>query len=352
MSTQYTNQDIYRFATEGNSNDMLIALNQGNNSTNWYTNPSGYTPLHCAAINGHTKCLELLLNKGIDITAKNNLGYTSQHLASENGHLNCLLLLLDNGGVNINDNNNLFTLSALQGAAREGHKNCVEVLLDRNADIHIKSRTGMTSLHLAAKYGRFICVEYLLERGSDINSKNNNGGTALIEAANSSHKKCVEILLERGAIIDSDIEKYAPVIQADQNQINVIDCRPIIYDEVEHRRKRSIFDSFISHHIEYQPYIDSIYTLCYPTGNRKVAKPPIGWEKAEIIRDNNYFNEIFFHVHMGIAKLYSNNKPGAIKNTSMALSSDYFASNSDYVSTLMTVITDRLKMYLKPKDLQ
>ena len=126
----------------------------------------------------------------------------------------------------------------------------------------------------------------------------------------------------------------------------------MILAEVEHRRKRSIFDSFINHHIEYKPYISNIYTLCYPTGNLRVAKPSIGWENAEAIRDVNYFDEVFFHLHMVISNFYSNKRPGAIVNSLMSSSSDYFAGNSDKTSTLMTVLTDRLKLMLKPNDLQ
>ena len=72
----------------------------------------------------------------------------------------------------------------------------------------------------------------------------------------------------------------------------------MIFAEVEHRRKRALFDSFISHHIEYQPYINSIYTLCYPTGSIQVAKPPVGWIRAEAIRDKYYLDEVFFYLHM------------------------------------------------------
>jgi ankyrin repeat protein len=34
----------------------------------------GSTPLHCAAVNGHTSVVELLLAKGADVNAKNNAG--------------------------------------------------------------------------------------------------------------------------------------------------------------------------------------------------------------------------------------------------------------------------------------
>ena len=140
---------------------------------------------------------------------------------------------------------------------------------------------GWTALHAAVLYGHLNIVEMLLDRGIDINSKANgidiNGWTALHEAARWGNMDIVEILLERGIDIDDDINKYAPDENEDEeedddgNIIEYTDCRPMIFAEVEHRRKRPLFDSFINHHIEYQPYINNIYTLCYPTGNRQVC---------------------------------------------------------------------------------
>ena len=41
------------------------------------------------------------------------------------------------------------------------------------------------------------------------------------------------------------------------------DCLPLIVAEIEHRRMRAAFYTFNHHHIEYRPYIISIYTRCY-----------------------------------------------------------------------------------------
>ena len=132
------------------------------------------------------------------------------------------------------------------------------------------------------------------------------------------------------------------------------DCRPLIFAEVEHRRKRALFDSFINHHIEYQPYINNIYTLCYPTGNRQVAKPPLGWIRAEAIRDKYYLDEIFFYLHLHVANLYSTKeKTGVIRRSSKKYSNSTgnLANSSNKTSTLMIILTDRLKEYLKANSL-
>jgi hypothetical protein len=233
------------------------------------------------------------------------------------------------------------------------------MILDRGFDIHDKENNGATILHFAS-LGEYInIIEMLLERGFDINSKDNDSMTALHMATILGRMNAVELLLQRGIDIDDDIGRYDPFEEFEDqngNVINPTDCRPIIVTEIDNRRKRPIFDSFINHHIEYQPYINIIYTRCFPTGNVQVAKPPVGWTIAEAVRDKYYFDEIFFYLHMHVSNLYSittNNMKSRVTRSSMKCSNstDQLANNSNKTSTLMIVLTDRLKMYLKPNTL-
>ena len=117
-TTRYTPEDVYDFAGDGNVDELIIALNQGNNSTNWYRNLFGNTALNMAAHHGNMNIVEILLDRGIDINSKDDDGST-----------------------------------ALDDAAREGHMNVVEILLDRGIDINSKNNHGSTALHWAARYG-------------------------------------------------------------------------------------------------------------------------------------------------------------------------------------------------------
>ena len=74
-------EDIYKFAENGDSKSLLIALNQSKNCNNnlYYYNYhnqnsnnyeiDGANPLHIAIYNGNIKCVILLLGK-IDIESK------------------------------------------------------------------------------------------------------------------------------------------------------------------------------------------------------------------------------------------------------------------------------------------
>ena len=56
----------------------------------------GYTPVHEAVSNGHSKVLELLLQHKGDPNCRANSGYTPLHLAASSGHVDCVRVLLDN----------------------------------------------------------------------------------------------------------------------------------------------------------------------------------------------------------------------------------------------------------------
>lgn len=56
----------------------------------------GYTPVHEAVSNGHSKVLELLLQHKGDPNCRANSGYTPLHLAASSGHVDCVRVLLAN----------------------------------------------------------------------------------------------------------------------------------------------------------------------------------------------------------------------------------------------------------------
>ena len=99
------------------------------------------------------------------------------------------------------------------------------------------------------------------------------------------------------------------------------------------------------HHIEYPPYINSIYSRCYPTGDLIVTAPTIGWHEAQRIRNKYYFDEVFYYLHMHVAKICTQ----ASSNTASSITQ--LATDSDATSKLMTVLVDRLKLFLKPAAL-
>ena len=55
---------------------------------------SYYTPLHFATVQNHVKCIEYILELGIDANTKAYLGRTPLHIAAEHGHIEAVKCLL------------------------------------------------------------------------------------------------------------------------------------------------------------------------------------------------------------------------------------------------------------------
>ncbi|RYP39319.1 hypothetical protein DL768_010725 [Monosporascus sp. mg162] len=124
----------------------------------------GQTPLSWAAEEGHREIVQLLLDKGAEIDAKDNDGRTP-----------------------------------LWWAARNGHKEIVLLLLEKGAEIDAKGNISRTPLSWAAGKGHKEIVQLLLDKGAEIDSKNINGWTPLSWAAANGHKEIVQLLLDKGA---------------------------------------------------------------------------------------------------------------------------------------------------------
>uniref|UniRef100_A0A8C2KGX9 Ankyrin repeat domain 27 (VPS9 domain) n=1 Tax=Cyprinus carpio TaxID=7962 RepID=A0A8C2KGX9_CYPCA len=126
----------------------------------------GFTPLHVAALHGHTALVSLFTRHGANINARNNQSATPLHLAS------CVCVL-----------------------------QVVSALLECNAKLNKKDQYGNTPLILACLKGNLEIATILLESGALVNLANNQGNTGLHEAVRGGHVQLVDLLLHRGALV-------------------------------------------------------------------------------------------------------------------------------------------------------
>lgn len=167
-----------------------------------------YTVLACAARNGKTDAVRLLLDKGADINKRwggYRFGFwnpTPLIFAAREGRTDTVKLLLDRGA-NFNLASDFGGWKALTLAAGGGHNEIVKLLLDKGAPVNETNDNGLTPLIYAAGSGRLEAVKILLARGADINAQNLNGVTALSNAARYGRSEIVRLLVDSGADIDA-----------------------------------------------------------------------------------------------------------------------------------------------------
>ncbi|MCP5491888.1 MAG: ankyrin repeat domain-containing protein [Chlamydiales bacterium] len=153
--------------------------------------------LHYAVKRGYKDIVNVLLDNGSNIGAKDNDGQTPLHLAVANGRNDIALLLLDKGA-NI-EAKDIRGQTPLHLAAFWGNKDVAVLLLEWKASINSKDDDGKTPLHLAAGGGRNDAAALLLENGAKIDAKDIDDKTPLYWAFFFGKKNMAILLLEKGA---------------------------------------------------------------------------------------------------------------------------------------------------------
>ncbi|CAA6671038.1 unnamed protein product [Spirodela intermedia] len=147
---------------------------------------NGGTALHFAALNGHTRCIRLLLADYVPSSPQfwnsargKSTNETPRMPEFDESALSRVVNKWADGGI-----------TALHMAALNGHLESVRLLLDLGA------RAGSTPLHYAACGGSAQCCQILIARGACLNAENANGLTPLM-VARSWHRNWLESILSK-----------------------------------------------------------------------------------------------------------------------------------------------------------
>jgi len=114
-----------------------------------FRNARDESPLMMAALDGHLKIAETLIEKGADV---NKPGWAPLHYAATKGHLGMIELLLENDAYIDAESPNKST--PLMMAAMYGTGAAVKALLAAGADPELKNEQGLSAIDFANKVNR------------------------------------------------------------------------------------------------------------------------------------------------------------------------------------------------------
>lgn len=169
----------------------------------------GFTPLHVAALHGHSALVSLFTRHGANINARNNQSATPLHLACQNSHIQAVSALLEcNAKLNKKDN---YGNTALIHACLKGNLEIATVLLESGALVNLANNHGNTGLHEAVRGRHVQLVELLLHKGALVHLRNKRQRTAL-DCAHETAGKSTEIqrLLQKACAEAPDIRLVKP----------------------------------------------------------------------------------------------------------------------------------------------
>ena len=157
--------------------------------------PQGFTELTVGSYFGHETVVQLLLNKGAAVDARDGRGRTPLWCAAEGGHEAVVRLLLDKSAA-VDAKGDRDGGTPLWRAAAGGHEAVVRLLLDKGAAVDAKDdRDGRTPLWCAAAGGHEAVVRLLLDKGAAVDAKGDEDGrTPLWQAAAGGHEAVVRLL--------------------------------------------------------------------------------------------------------------------------------------------------------------
>ena len=158
--------------------------------------PRHLASVHLAALHGHKELVELFLQNGIDVNARNNKNDTPVLWAARGDHVDTVRLLIRHGADLQLENDKGST--PLYWAVRYGFAELVRVLLDEGrADVGQRRKLGLiTPIVLAAALGHTKIVTDLLDHGAEVGTTISNGMTALMAAASEGNDDVVGVLLD------------------------------------------------------------------------------------------------------------------------------------------------------------
>ena len=188
------------FYTAIRNNDMakLEALVEQGGNVN-IADDKGITPLMNAAALGSPEAVQLLLDKGADVNARNTFNATALIWAAAD--LRKVKLLVAHKA-DVNAASKVGHTPLLVAALSDPSIEIVRLLISKGADIKAVDNQKKTALYSATAGNDMATIRLLVDAGLDVNAPDSTGQTPLMNAASNQNLEAVKLLLLKGARIN------------------------------------------------------------------------------------------------------------------------------------------------------
>ena len=169
----------------------------------------GSTELHVASAFGYRPLVDELIANGLDVDAidKNCSQRSPIHFAALRGHSEVVQSLIEaKANVNARD---VSGETPLHFSAINGDTEIIRLLVNANASINCKTNHGNTPLHYLASAGYVDGIKLLIEAGANLDVQRYDGASPLHLAIMNEHDGVTQLLIDTGApqhLLDSKMK--------------------------------------------------------------------------------------------------------------------------------------------------
>lgn len=154
------------------------------------------TALHAAVRNHTNSIMEILLQYGADVNARNARGITPLQEAAGIGSQEIVKLLLQ-AGADPNAVSKIGNDTPLLIAAHKGHATIISPLIEAGADILQQDREGQPASCIAASRGDIAVLDTILHFADQKPQRDKHGETPLHKAVKAGNERIVALLLQK-----------------------------------------------------------------------------------------------------------------------------------------------------------